>query len=295
MTEVSPSEPSVPLTRKQAREMGLFEAESSTPSRTASRKQKSKHAGKREPKGVRPKAGTKRKKTKMDYALALLAETLIVAGVLGGMFVFWKFYLNDAISDSNQSSAANELIQKFSDTTGIDSLDYDPLSPPEEIEPGYGENIGVIYIPRLDPNYKRVIAQGTTPHVLDNRNAGVGHYEGTAMPGGIGNFSLAGHRGTVFKNLKSLVPGDRIYIQTSQGYYTYQMEQEHTIVLPEAIEVIAPVPGQPDAKPTERLITLTTCWPEWSNTERLIVHAKFVEWRPTAAGPPSEIASAAAQ
>ncbi len=46
----------------------------------------------------------------------------------------------------------------------------------------------------------------------------------TAMPGAVGNVAVAGHRqthGAVLDNIDTLVPGDRIYVQTRDGYYVY--------------------------------------------------------------------------
>ena len=245
----------------------------------------------------------KRKKRKaVDWVITIGAELFFVIAITTGMFLLWKFVIIDAVTGATQSAAADELIHEFNSDTDIGSLEYDSQDPPvmDASNLALGEQYGIIYIPRLDPNYKRVLAQGTTKEILWAQNAGVGHYTNTQMPGAYGNYSLAGHRNTVFKNLKTLVPGDNIYIQTKDGYYTYTVMEEHTFVKPNAIEVIAPIPGNrestvADAEDAEsRILTLTTCWPEWSNTERLIVHASFTEWRPLEAGPPSEIAAAAA-
>jgi len=76
------------------------------------------------------------------------------------------------------------------------------------------------------------------------------------------------------------------------------------ITTPDAIEVISPMPGAPwpdDDEPDtpavdghaaagssypmlERLVTLTTCHPQFSNTERLIVHGVLAETTPKADG-----------
>jgi sortase A len=40
--------------------------------------------------------------------------------------------------------------------------------------------------------------------------------------------------------------------------------------------VIAPVPGQPGAAPAGSFLTLTTCHPEFSAAQRLVVHAVLV-------------------
>ena len=123
---------------------------------------------------------------------------------------------------------------------------------------------------------------------------GLGHYDGTAMPGGVGNFALAGHRqtrGAVLDYIDKLQVGDHIYVRTKDGYYTYTV-YEHVIVQPDNIEVIEPVPSKPGQEPTERIMTLTTCHPRYGDTERYIVHARFESWQPNSAGAPAEIAQA---
>jgi sortase A len=58
------------------------------------------------------------------------------------------------------------------------------------------------------------------------------------------------------------------------------------------VDVVAPVPGKPDAEPTERLMTLTACHPMFSARERYIVHAELDSWQPRSAGAPGALAAA---
>lgn len=242
------------------------------------------------------KPASKRPKSWVDLAITVAAELLITFAVIAGLFFLWKFVILDAVTATQQSSSANQVIENFGVTEPAGAADFDPQNPPlsdSSVVPS-AEKFGVLYIPRLDANYKRVVLQDTGSAVLDE---GIGHYKGSQMPGQYGNFALAGHRNTVFANLKTVVPGDKIYVQTKDGYYTYEMKEEHSIVKPSDVSVIAPIANQAgstveDAKVAERkTLTLTTCWPEWSNTERLIVFAEFVEWQPLSAGAPAEIAS----
>lgn len=67
----------------------------------------------------------------------------------------------------------------------------------------------------------------------------------------------------------------------------YAAVQGTHITTPDAVEVLSPVPGDPwppeetaqpwQGEPLERLLTLTTCHPEFSNAERLIAHAVLTE------------------
>ena len=56
-----------------------------------------------------------------------------------------------------------------------------------------GDALGLIRIPRLGSNYSYAIVEGVS---TDDLKKGPGHYPGTAMPGGGGNFVLSGHRTT---------------------------------------------------------------------------------------------------
>jgi len=231
----------------------------------------------------------KPKRTTFDKARLIVASTFIAAGLGIGGYLAYQTFIPTTIEIAEQQAAASEFIESFETEVGT-PVKYDKNDPPVTDRVAHAVPFGVIYIPRLDPNFKRVIAEGTT--LRDVLSQGVGHYEDSQMPGEIGNFAVAGHRDSAFPNLKSVVPGDLIYVQTAQGYYTYKVTAEHYIVTPDAIEVTYPVPNEPGVVPTESIITLTTCWPEWSNTERLILHATFLEWRPLAAGPPAAIKSA---
>lgn len=165
----------------------------------------------------------------------------------------------------------------------------DSHNPPVGHEPEYGKAYGIVYIPRFGAHYQRPIAEGTGTDVLDT--LGLGHYENTAMPGEIGNFALAGHRqtnGAVLDYIDQLRIGDRIYVQTINGYYTYTI-YETSIVYPEDIYVIAPNPQHPNEQPTERIMTLTTCHPRFGDTQRYIVHARYEHWQPLSAGAPQEL------
>jgi LPXTG-site transpeptidase (sortase) family protein len=107
-----------------------------------------------------------------------------------------------------------------------------------------------------------------------------------------GNFAVAGHRqtrGAVLDSIDALVPGDRIYVQTRDGFYTYVFRNSE-IVLPDRTDVLLPVPAQPAATPSESYLTMTSCNPRFGSQERFVAYARLEQWQPGAAGPPAEIA-----
>ena len=104
---------------------------------------------------------------------------------------------------------------------------------------------------------------------------------------------MAGHDsgwGNTFIDLSKLRIGDRIYVQTPDGWYTYAF-RNFEYVQPSAVQVLLPVPRQPQAAPSDRLMTITTCNPPFHAGERLIAYSTFAGFRP-AQQVPAEIASA---
>jgi sortase A len=129
--------------------------------------------------------------------------------------------------------------------------------------PKEGDVLGRIEIPRLE--VKVAILEGTTPQTL---RLGVGHIEGTALPGESGNIGIAGHRDTYFRVLKDIRTGDEIRIQTATGLSRYQVDLVQ-IVAPSETGVLAASAGP--------AITLVTCYPFrfiGPAPERFVVHAR---------------------
>lgn len=131
-----------------------------------------------------------------------------------------------------------------------------------------------------------IVVQGVTPEDIQYAP---GHYPSTAMPGQVGNFSVAGHRTpAIFWDEDELKAGDPILVQTATTWYVYRVTS-HEIVSPNAVQVVAAVPDQPGATPTAAMLTMTTCNPKFDNYQRLIVHAQLVRSQPSSAGNPTEL------
>jgi sortase A len=231
----------------------------------------------------------------------IAGELLITAGAILLLFVAWQLWWTNVESDAKQRDVIKDFAQDLktgptapsSASPADSSASYGPAA--VGAEPAAGGTIGVLYVPRFGAEYTRPIVQGTTAAVLDS--LGVGHYQGTAMPGAVGNFAVAGHRqthGAVLDNIDALVPGDRIYVQTKDGYYVYVFRNSE-IVLPSRTDVLLPVPTQPAATPTESYLTMTSCNPRFGSQERIIAYSMLEGWQPTSAGPPAEISAQVAR
>lgn len=224
----------------------------------------------------------------------VIGELLITAGIILLLFVAWQLWWTNVESDAKQSAVIKEFAQELGPVPVQPDLpaaqaDYGP--PAVAAAPGHAGTIGIIYIPRFGDTYTRPIAQGTSADVLDT--LGLGHYANTSMPGAPGNFAVAGHRqthGAVLDNIHTLVPGDKIYVQTKDGFYTYVF-RNNQIVMPSRTDVLEPVPTRPGVTPTESFLTMTSCNPRYGAEERIIAYALLDSWQPSSAGPPAEIAA----
>ena len=200
-----------------------------------------------------------------------LGELLITAGVLVLLFVAWQLWWTDVVADRQQDQIVRALSDDFSGSVGSDAFP----------DLGRDEAFAIIRVPRFGSDYARPVIEGTARPVLA---LGVGHYDDTAAPGAVGNFSVAGHRttyGAPFHEIDTLRTGDRIIVETKPTVYVYEVTG-HEIVRPWQTEVIAPVPDEPGTAPTEALITLTSCHPKYSATYRYITHGRLVETVPRA-------------
>jgi sortase A len=236
--------------------------------------------------------------------VGVFGELLITAGVLVLLFLGWQTWWQSDVLAAQQTSAAGKQSQQWlkqptetpSDTptpsaTDGGATDATSADPPVAAPPAQAQPLAVIYVPRFGADWKRIIRESVdVQSVLNSYDAGVGHYTGTAMPGGVGNFAIAAHDtgyGNAFIDVSKLQIGDAIYIQTKDGFYTYRF-RNYEYVQPNAVSVLLPVPRAADASATGRLITLTTCNPPYHAQERLIAYGTYESFQ---VAPPAEIAA----
>lgn len=139
---------------------------------------------------------------------------------------------------------------------------------PTTAAPPTGTPVGNIIIQSIGLN--QVVVEGV--NTADLRK-GPGHYPQTTLPGQAGNAAIAGHRTTYghpFYNLNAVTPGTRVVITTLQGIFTYAAVST-SVVSPTDTSVVAPT--------ADNELTLTTCNPRYSASQRLVLHAVFVSWQ----------------
>lgn len=214
-------------------------------------------------------------------------QLLITAGIVILLFVVYELWITGLYTQHWQNSHLDRL-EKIWRSGGVGGeisktdpkLGHVPL----------GSGIAVLRIPRFGHGYHMVIVEGTGTSDLEK---GPGHYPGTAYPGQVGNFAVAGHRTTYlhpFYNLNELKRGDAIVLETKTMWFTYRVEDTpatkgyphvpyQEIVSPTDVAVAYPVPDQadPGAEPSLKMLTFTTCNPRYSAAQRLVVHAVLAQ------------------
>ncbi|MFG3639458.1 class E sortase [Micromonospora sp. NPDC047762] len=221
--------------------------------------------------------------SRLRTGIRVTGEVLITFGLVVLLFAGYEVWGKSAIVDAHQNELNNELTQAWAPT---DDPTVAPSVGPsvKPSPPVRGKPLAGLYIPKLDKNW--VVVEGVTQE--DIRFA-PGHYPTSALPGQVGNFSVAGHRNrATFWRLDELNEGDPIVVESKTDWYVYRVSQSR-IVRPTQVEVVAPVPGQPDKKATKRMLTLTTCNPKFDNYQRLIIHAELDRTQPKSAGRPAEL------
>ena len=215
-----------------------------------------------------------------------VGQTLITLGVVVLLFCVYELYITNLVTARAQDELGDDLRREWALPPAAPS---GPKTTPVAAELGSG--FAVLRIPRLgDWNDKPpVVVEGTS--VADLKK-GPGHIPETAAPGELGNVVLSGHRttyGAPFARLDELRPGDPVVVETRTGWFTYTVRGT-SIVAPTAVEVTYAVPGNPTAKPSKRLLTLTTCHPKFSAKQRLIVSAELTAASKKSDGPPAALA-----
>jgi sortase A len=219
-----------------------------------------------------------------------IGQTLITAGLVILLFVGYELWWTGLTTRRDQHRLLNTLHQQWSNGETIK-------------DPPLGSGIAILRIPRFGRNYVFVVVQGTSTADLIK---GPGHYPGTAMPGKVGNFAVAGHRTTYlhpFYNLNQLKSGDPIVLETRTQWLTYTVEdipnthaKAQEIVAPTDVSVAYPVPDQPNASavPKRHVLTFTSCNPRYSAAQRIVVHALLTQRQPKSIGlPPALLAGTA--
>ena len=224
------------------------------------------------------KPTTLQKRRLVQIVASAFGELLLTLGVLTFLFLGWQASINNVQLSNQQTSQA--INTHFTEPT------------PHNLQ--LAQVFAKLYIPAFGKDWVRTIGQGTRSQLVLDK-VGVGHYISSQMPSQIGNFAIAAHRttkGASFLHLDKLVKGDLIYVETYDGWYTYAYTNQ-VVVHPTETAVLRRLPKFASIQKHIKYITLTTCTPIHTATDRLIAFGVQIGFTPRQAGAPGAIAALA--
>jgi sortase A len=231
----------------------------------------------------------------------IVSDVVITIGAISLFFYLWYVWLGDLVAGAQQDLAATSLSESW-DITVARIIEFDRESgsskgrggsqnPPVVQPPQQGIPFATMIVPRFGRHFERTIEESVdVKTVLNDYAAGVGHYSSTSALGELGNFALAAHRGTFgasFGQIDQLRVGDRIYIETKDGWYVYRFRNMEFVYSSES-SVLNDVP-KVSLVAKERILTMTTCHPKGTISERFVAYSIFESFVPRGRGAPSEV------
>jgi len=202
----------------------------------------------------------------MQPFLKWIGACLIILSI--GLFV-WLLHGN-----AQQKQQSDELIDVFQTLQAIDdeSVRQEGVMTPSAEEPVQGgmEGVeGILSIPAID--LEAPVLTGADPATL---NKGLGAIENLDSPGQLnGSYAIAGHQahvfGKYFNRLHEMDVGTTFTFQTVEGEMEFTVFDKK-IVRPNEVDVLKAQKGI-------ALMSLITCYPEYSNEYRLVVQAERVK------------------
>ena len=123
--------------------------------------------------------------------------------------------------------------------------------------------VGRITIPAINVN--KFIVAGVA---VSDLQRGPGLFPGSPLPGQLGNVAIAGHRttyGAPFGRINEIKKNDTIILETTTGTYTYVVHTAPRIIAATDVDVVRTIDSN------AALVTLVSCYPKWTSTQRIIV------------------------
>lgn len=199
-----------------------------------------------------------------DKVYKILGYSLLTIGLLGICSSFYIGYIGEKHNKEMINSFQWDNVLDVESTVEISNED----SGENENKTQFANNvIAIVNIPKVDIRYP--VVEGTTAEILKKS---LGHFEGTALAGEVGNFCVAGHRNSsyakYFNRLDEVNVGDEIIVETRTNKYTYIVNKIFKIH-----ETETEVLDQTD----EKKITLITCTNGYKPKYRIVVQGILKE------------------
>lgn len=170
--------------------------------------------------------------------ILIILIPIMVAIIIGGFIL-----IND---NENYDVKPKKKVTKIQEDKKEKTIEKDhTVVRPTQI----GEQFATLSIPSLD--YNQPVYEGDTDEVL---SIGIGHYEGSTVPGENGNVLLAGHRDMAneFTALQNIKEGDEVIMKMSYGDYYYKVSE---------IKIVDPDNTEVGAVSDHEKLTMYTCYP----------------------------------
>lgn len=186
---------------------------------------------------------------------------LFALGFLGLISIFTYKYIGEKKNE--------ELINSFQLDKTIDdtSIDTEVISESTSDEENLFKQdvIAIVNIPKVGIRYP--VVPGTDPETL---RKSLGYFEGTGLPGEVGNFCVAGHRNSsyarYFNRLDEVKEGDEIIVETRNDEFTYIVT--NTMKIHESQTEILDTSDK-------KMITLITCTNGFKPKYRIVVQGEL--------------------
>ncbi|WP_324607092.1 class E sortase, partial [Saccharomonospora iraqiensis] len=237
-------------------------------------------------------------------AVRTFGEVLITLGLVVLLFVVYELYVTNLMSAQLQREADAQLDRRWSDgperevDAGADG----------------GAAFARLYIPSFGADWSFTVQEGVDDATLEIGPGHYRDSASPGQPGNFAVAGHRVGKGAPFNDLDQLESCDPVVIETAEHFFVYRVlpmrdevagwasgrgsdprcadvappERHHEeyadtvgrrIVLPSRGDAVAPVPYRPaGAVPEEAraaLLTLTTCHPQFSDRERMIIHSEL--------------------
>ena len=206
---------------------------------------------------------------RVNVALGVIGKTFITAGLLLlGLVAYqlWGTGIETRRAQDKLHAEFTRLVaEQTTGTTGQPSSSTATTTPTATVPNRPNKALALLEVPTA--GIADVIVEGVSVSALRH---GPGHVPRTALPGEPGNSAIAGHRttyGAPFADLDRVRIGDEATVTTLKGKFVYEVINTK-IIKPNQTDVLQPVKNK-------TLLTLITCNPRYSTSQRLIVVAEL--------------------
>ncbi len=177
----------------------------------------------------------------------ILGRSMIAAGLLLLSFVAYQLWGTGLSEGRAQNTLAAQFVTQ------------------QPTKPQFGGLVGRISIPSI--GLSKFVVAGVR---LSDLKKGPGLFAGSPLPGQLGNVAIAGHRttyGAPFGRIDEIHDGDVISLESDNGKFTYIVKGEPRIIAATDTAVAR------TTDPTTATLTLVSCHPKWTASQRIIVVA----------------------